>query len=223
MVRRMVFGLLILALAVGGGPVRSADPPATPASPDGNEPAITGKDAAMTDIHDIRPPVPPPPDPYRLLRWAGLAMGILVLALAALLWYRRGRRLRAHHALAPPPDAVAMDGLDALYDVSRFEGRDFYFQLSAVFRGYLEGRYGFPATGMTAEELLPRLRTLDLPDGLRRGARDFLLTADPVKFAGAPVAETRMSEDWAFVRRFVTETRMDGAEPEDAAGSAGAP
>ncbi len=223
MVRRIAFWLLILALAVGGGSVRSADPPATPESPDGDEPAITGEEIAMTDIHDIRPPVPPPPDPYRLLRWVGLAMGILVLVLAAFLWYRRGRRLRAHHALAPPPDAVAMDGLDALYDVSRFEGREFYFRLSALFRGYLEGRYAFPATGMTAEELLPRLRTLDLPDGLRRGARDFLLTAEPVKFAGAQVAETRMGEDWAFVRRFVTETRLTDAESGNPAGSAGAP
>jgi hypothetical protein len=212
MARLLALWVLILALGVGGVPVGLADPPATPVSPDGDK-------AAMTDIHDIRPPVPPGPDPYRLLRWAGIVIGVGVLALAAFLWYRRGRRLRAHHALAPPPDTVALEGLDALYDVSRFDGRDFYFRLSAVFRGYLEGRYGFPATGMTTEELLPRLRSLDLPDGLRRGAKDFLQTADPVKFAGVPVAETRMGEDWAFVRRFVTETRPTDAESSNPAGS----
>jgi hypothetical protein len=164
--------------------------------------------AAMSDIHDIRPPVPPGPDPWRYAPW--VLAGLLAVggALAfSVVRARRRMRLRAGTVPAMPPEERASAALRALENRSGMDGRDFYFRLTAILRRYLEERYGFPAAEMTTEELCPRFREGGrMPETLAGALETLFADADAVKFAGVSAAEDRMGADLDFARRLVRET-----------------
>jgi cell division septation protein DedD len=168
----------------------------------------------MTDIHDIKPAL----DMGLDLRWVYWAIGALVLlALAALVWRRWRKREKPEAVeMAPPPlppDAEAMQMLDALAAEGNPDPKPFYFRLSAVIRRYLERRFDFPAAEMTTEELLPRVDRLPMAPELAQALKSFCRAADPVKFAGAPADTGRMARDLAFARDLVRRTSAP-AEPD---------
>jgi Domain of unknown function (DUF4381) len=163
----------------------------------------------MTDIHDIKPALAMGHD----LRWLYWTLaGLALLALAALVW-RRWRKpakpAAADNAPPPlPPDAEALQLLDALAADGDLEPKQFYFRLSAVIRRYVERRFAIPAAEMTTEELLPRLDRLPMEADLAQTLKAFCRAADPVKFAGAPAGTDRMAHDLAFARNFVHRTTV---------------
>jgi len=169
-------------------------------------PAASQTDPRMTDIHDIKPPERPAADP----NWISYALaGVLVICLLALLirMFRRSRRRKpAPSVPSLPPAPRALQALEDLRDVGRFEGREFYFRLSAILREYIRGRFGIDAPGMTVEELLPRIGGLDLPTDLQGKLRAFFRSAEPIKFAAAATVERQMETDHAFAVAFVRET-----------------
>lgn len=178
--------------------------------PGGNgapDPAVAAAEG-MADIHDIRPPAPPRPNPWRWALWAGAAL----LAAAAAISFlaaraRRRRKLRAGAAPAMAPEQRAVSALRGLENRMPLEDRTFYFELTAVLRRYLEERYRFPAGEMTTEELRPILGKLDgLPPELADGLEALLVSADAVKFAGISAAERQMTADLDFANRLVRET-----------------
>jgi len=181
----------------------------------------------MTDIHDIKPALTVGHD----LRWVFWALAVLAfLVLAALAWRRWKKRTRpAATQSAPPPrppDAEALQLLDALAAEGNLDPKQFYFRLSAVVRRYIERRFNFPAAEMTTEELLPRVDRLPMTPELVQTLKAFCRAADPVKFAGAPAEPGRMARDLAFARDLVhrtSATAEPAAEPADQPGSPGPP
>lgn len=155
----------------------------------------------LSDILDIKPPVVPLWDPSPLW-WSLGALALLLAGLAAwLLWRRRKRKASAVPQLAP--HEIAARDLDALGEALDLSAREFYFQLSTVFRGYLESAFALKALEMTSEELLPRLKTLPADATLQAEAKTFLRNADPVKYARREVDRKAMLQDFDFVRRFI--------------------
>ncbi len=157
----------------------------------------------MTDIIDIKPPVLPEYD----LTWLYWLLGILAaLALAALciwLWKKK----RARKTPPPlPPFMVANNALDAIQQAGHAP-REFYFQLSHVFRAYIENGLGLRALEKTTEELAPSLDKLPLDKVLIQEAKSFLKRSDPVKYAGMSMDEKAMQKDLHFVRDVVDTTR----------------
>lgn len=223
-----VIGWMILGgLLVGAaGQPAATEPPVQPGAPGPKAPGADapGAKAPMTDIHDIKPPE----RPLSELDWryAALAGAASVALLVILFWMRR-RSKRGKAAAAVPqlsPTQRALTALDELRDVGRFDGRAFYFRLSALLREYLQGRYGIDAPEMTVEELLPRIKDLDVPKDLQGDLRAFFRAAEPVKFAGATAVERQMEADHAFAVAFVRETdparaaaRTEGDVEEEAA------
>ncbi len=181
------------------------------AQPDPNEPpgpAAAQQAPQMTDIHDLKP-LAPVPVPMGTAQQVGILAGALIVAaLAALGWRLWRRKKTAPLPVAAPLSAeeTALAHLNALSAMGQAEAKAFYFQLSAVFREYLHGRFALDGLEMTTEELLPGIERLPIPPALKGGAKRLLVSSDPVKFAGAPADQTTMDRDRSFVVTFVKET-----------------
>ena len=201
------------------------EPPAMPdaAAAVQNPPVQTGPEAetdvsAMTDIHDIKSlvAVPVPVSPAVIAMWAA----VLLLVAGALLggWYlwkkRRKSPVAEIEAILSPEDA-ALSQLEALSPDTE-DGKIFYFRLSAILRQYLEGRFGIDGLEMTTEELLPHVEAMTLARDLKRDMIRFLVSSDPVKFAGAPTHRERMETDLGFVRGIVEKTAASLDVPKEA-------
>jgi hypothetical protein len=222
----IIIGVLFFLGGAAGGQesVSAPEPSATVQSlppGDGQGKEHSKEPEPMTDIHDIKPlvPVPVPVSLTTILFWAGICL--LAAALIAggwLLWKRRrGPLVQALEAILSPEDA-ALQQLSAL-SADTQAGKAFYFQLSAIFREYLHGRFAIDGLEMTTEELLPRIDTLTLEKDTKREVKTFLVSCDPVKFAGAPAHRSSMGRDLDFVKGFVEKTSSpppeDTGEPTD--------
>jgi hypothetical protein len=169
----------------------------------------------MTDIHDIKPPLP-------------LAFGrnwifyiiaaVLFLCLAAAgWWYWQRKRRHIETVAAPlPPDVTARRMLDQLTDIRHMNGREFYFRLSLIIRRYIHERYAVGAPEMTSEEFLPRIDGLSLEQNLQMQLKELIHRSDPIKFAGVSAMESQMQDDLYFAYRFVDQTMRASTASENA-------
>jgi hypothetical protein len=115
---------------------------------------------------------------------------LLALAACAYAVYRYVKRPRAAKALAEVPllplHIRATNALDALAQrqlPQQNRGREFYFQLSEILRGYLGERYGFEALESTTPELLAALGRRATPGLPFERLADFAHESDFVRYA----------------------------------------
>jgi hypothetical protein len=224
----IVLGVLVLSSGFALAQKPSAAPEAaTVADPvpstDAGQPQVADPAAAdenqtqMTDIHDIKPlvPVPVPVSLTSIALWVGAVLLAAALAVGTwLLWKRlRGSPMEMLDAILSPED-TAFQKLSAL-SLETENGKAFYFQLSGIFREYLHGRFGIDGMEMTTEELLPHIDTMPVEFKLRQEVKPFLISCDPVKFAGFPADRPGMEKALEFVRRFVEKTGADLFSSED--------
>lgn len=166
-----------------------------------------------TDIRDIKPPEEVPFDwrPYGLGAAAVLAVGLLGAGLFYVLNRPRRRRLLP----PPPPHEVALTALNKLrtrHLIEAGKSEEYYVQLSAIVRRYLEDRFRLRAPEMTTEEFLttvPGDGRLAPPH--RRLLADFLSQADLVKFARHLPTPQDSEGAYTAARRFVEETQPAAA------------
>jgi len=166
-----------------------------------------GPQPAMTDIHDIKPALAVGPE-LGWLWW--LLAAALIIAAAALVWWlwrkRRGTGQAVPVIPLPSPEAQAYERLDALAADRQLDDKQYYFQLSAILRHYVERRYDIPAAEMTMEELLPHMEQLPIPKTVGEPFKQFCRAIEPIKFADAPADQTQKPNDLAFARDFVRDT-----------------
>lgn len=210
-----VFILFLVVFLSASAFAQPQAPDAPPLPSDGAGRAAAGNPPPMTDIHDIKPPELFGFDSrlvyYILFVVLGILVGVLLVA-AVRYWKKRHRKdVEAVHGMLLP-DEEAFRRLDALKGLEDGDGKEFYFRLSAIFRGYLQGRYGIDAPEMTTEELLPRVQALRLDNDMKTGVKDFLYTSDPIKFAGKPVDRAKMQGDFEFVRDFIVQSTPAAVE-----------
>ena len=205
----VLFTLLQAAQVMGREAPAPAGPMAATESPPPHVPA------SMTDIHDILPPV------SMGIESAWLAPSLLALAAAAILvagwWFWKKRnRSRAIETIVPelPPELTAMQALDHIADVRRLDGKTFYFQLSAILRQYVFGRFAVGAPEMTTEEFVPCINRLHIDKSLAHRLKGLCRAMDPVKFGSVTAVEKQMETDLMFAREFVRKTTQQ-TEMED--------
>jgi hypothetical protein len=179
---------------------------AAPTHPD-EEQALAAAVEEMTDIRDIKPP-----EIYgSAVPWGLLAVvsGVLGAALVLFALWRRRRRSRTLAAgpPPPPPDETALAALAALGAQTGLSDKALYFELSAILRAYLDGRFHLDTAERTTEELLPVIRDLPAGTELRSALADLFRFADPIKYADRLAGESRRAADLGFADTFVRATR----------------
>ena len=143
--------------------------------------------------------------------WLAVAVALVtVLAGALALFVRRRRAAPAEPAPAIPAHQIALAALERLaaLDLRDDEAlRRFYFALSEIVRGYVEGRFGLNATDLTTEEIVASLDRLPLPAAGADALGAFLGDADRVKFAAYRPRREDAASMLERARRFVEDTR----------------
>ena len=156
-----------------------------------------------------------------------LVLGCYLLAsllVSAFFWSLR--TLKKHQETAPvepelppePADVIALRRLEIIKS-SNYIGEKkflvFYTELSECIREYMENRYRINALEMTTEEFLQHL-TGDsrLPETEQQVLKEFLSSADLVKFAKYIPAETEANQALAAIEQLILATREEiVAEP----------
>ena len=146
------------------------------------------------------------------LAWVWLLLGLLFAGAGIYILKRwlKSRKKPQKEAPPKPPYEEAMEAL-SLLDGKRYllKGmiREYVFELSDIFKRYIERRFGTNAAEFTTEEMLDWIKRSALQPAERKIAEWFFSAADPVKFAKwLPDGETldRFGKD---VRQFIEQTR----------------
>lgn len=127
---------------------------------------------------------------------------------------KKGAELEEH--AKRPPDEEAWEALYQLEQsdlLKNGQAKEFYFQLSIIFRRYLENRFRFSALDRTSSELLMEFRYLKLAPEFFAVARKFLENADLVKFAKLTPSEDEVDQDVGRVKQMVSLTTPQKEEP----------
>lgn len=113
-------------------------------------------------------------------------LGLLAVVMALAVWIvRRNRRSDAAEDVAPevPVEEAYLARLKAEVD-RRAGGRDAFFALSKLVRGYLSDREGLPARETPTDALVELLKTTELDVTVQEKLGRLLSTADRIKFSG---------------------------------------
>lgn len=183
-------------------------------------------DPATAKLADVKGVVDAPVATPWALIIGGSVVGLGVLTAAGVgVWMLR----RREEAVAPPPPAhaIALEALDRLRERGLIQSgrvKEYYFELSAILRRYIEGRFGLHAPDRTTEEFLYEAR-----GAAAMGTKDvellerFLEHCDLVKFAKLPVGPGQAELSMDTVRDFVVRTRPQEVELASLGPGAGAP
>ncbi|MFO0941804.1 MAG: BatD family protein [Pirellulales bacterium] len=140
----------------------------------------------------------------RLAIWialAILAVGITLLAVVITLLKKRNRK-----AIQLTPRETALRALQRLIDsqLSRTDSKQYYVELTALVRRYIEGCTAIRAPELTTEEFLREVSsTENFPAELKLNLKAFLESADLVKFAGQHPSEQELAGSAQRAREFV--------------------
>jgi hypothetical protein len=165
---------------------------------------------AKATLHDIKGPVAVPRD-YRPLGYAAAGLAA-VIGLGFGLYRLLNRSRRIVQPPARPAHEIALEALVRLRGARLLEeGRheEFYVQLSAIVRTYLEQRFTLRAPEMTTEEFLQAAqRNRQLPVEHRGSLTQFLNEADLVKFARYVPALEDAERAYKAGRQFIESTAI---------------
>lgn len=125
----------------------------------------------------------------------GLMGGLLLIILGLWLWMRWRYRQTCPPETVPPwvLAELALDRLSMEVESKQMPLSSAFFRLTDVVRKYLEDRYHLPVTSRTTDEFMRDMReSSPLPETDQPFLREFLTSADLIKFARMPPDETGM-------------------------------
>ncbi len=161
--------------------------------------------ALKPEYGELEPLPEPSPPVWPWFVGAGIAL-LVASPFLVRAWqrYQRLRRRRSAYDIAKQRLGKLLSGEFPSGDaVDRF-----YVDLSGILRRYLEDRFTLRAPESTTEEFLVEVsESKSLTDSHQRILRDFLRSADLVKFASHRPEESQIRESIAMVEGFVEETR----------------
>ncbi len=157
-----------------------------------------------SDIKDIKP-IASIKAPWTHYIWKALAVLCLV-ALGYWLW----KKWRNKSTPKTKPDFVLTAEEKAMKELSELQSRewmklgrisDHFFELSEIFRRYLENRYDFPAQEWTTEEITTHFKNFSgLNETQKLQTRTLLVEIDKVKFAKAKAHDDPIDSVIRFIK-----------------------
>lgn len=176
--------------------------------------SLLPEDVAALDVEDIVGPQDLPRSPLQRF-WCWLAGALVLAALLGLLLARR-RRLVVAAAAPRPAHEIAYEELRALV-VRDLPGqgldKEFYREISAILRRYIENRFLLHAPEQTTEEFLDELsRDTTLTPPHKELLKRFLTHCDLVKFAEVVPEREQIQETFDHCKGFIEQTRADLAQ-----------
>lgn len=182
--------------------------------------AVTFKAEPLSPAEAMRPPAPPlpvPPSPREIgMILLATALALIVGLLLYKLIRRIVRTIKLRQMSARQRALLELDELVARQLVEHGKFKDFYFELTAVVRRYIERSHGIRAPEQTTEEFLasagadPRF-----PKESLGKLKAFLVAADWVKFADYRPGPDAVPEAIQTARNYVV---TDPEEPKQGGG-----
>jgi hypothetical protein len=171
------------------------------------------------DIRDLKPVVDIPLSWQEILLYAGIALAVVGLAVLGW-WYWKKRKAREGQApeqkLVRPAHVIAFEQLAQLKDKKLWQQglvKEFYSEVTEIFRRYLENRYSMMAMEETTDQIMGGLRHLRFPDGMLGTAEKVLRRADLVKFAKYLPVPAENDEMITVVHDLVDKTKIVAMSP----------
>ncbi len=178
------------------------------------------------DLFDVRAPEALWVRTYRLIY---MLLGVLLAVAVAYALYRFLTRQRAAQPVVKPVLPLhirteqALDTLQKEALPKNQRGREFYFRLSEILRGYLGERYGFEALESTTPELLAALKKKATPGLAFDELASFAHASDFVRYAKNDPLETDCDAAMALAYRIVVHTTQGATAAAQAQGATGRP
>lgn len=175
-------------------------------------------------FRDIKPPMDIPLTWEEIALYAGIALLVAGLGYLAFRLWKRRKRSALGEAYVPPPRPAHMIALEALGDLKAKKlwqqglVKEYYSELTEIFRRYFEHRYNVPSLEETTDETLAGLRSAKIGDGLLGPAEVILRRADLVKFAKHHPTVTDHEDSYRGVLAFVEKTKLVAMTPVPAEG-----
>ena len=188
--------------------------------------STAGANQSVLQLRDIEGQYVPPDtasaqaQPYLIA--AAVAVGLVLLMIAALVTSRRLRRpVAASPGLSPEEQAAA--DLEALAGQGLLSGRasENYARLSRAVRTYLASRYGFPALSSSTREIEREMLARGLDRWQARLVSGLLSECDDVVFAGYEPAPERAESDITLAYQIVEMTEQPERTPAPAPAGGG--
>ncbi|MEO8496614.1 MAG: hypothetical protein ABI614_16220 [Planctomycetota bacterium] len=167
---------------------------------------------SLADLEGFAAPVDLPPS----RAWIGWSIGAALVLLsggAAAAWLVMGRKANSVEEQLTPRELASRE-LDKLWrdETTRADVKLFYVRLTAIVREYIEGTTGVHAPEQTTEEFLREIGAGDrfsLEE--RQRLKEFLESADLVKFAKFLPHASDVGESYHRARRFVGLAQRESA------------
>ncbi|UCG34304.1 MAG: hypothetical protein JSU68_06630 [Phycisphaerales bacterium] len=180
---------------------------------------LTGEEAPETIYEAQGTPVELPEQHAFPWRPVVAALVALLVLLGGGYWLLRWLRDRPAPVVTIPAHRWALAELERLAAsdlIAKGDVHEYYFQLSAILRGYLERRFGIMAPEMTTEEFVDFMRSdHTLSAEHRASLGPFLESCDLVKFARYIPGQAEVEAAFSHAHDFVIDT-ADYGETESA-------
>jgi hypothetical protein len=174
---------------------------------------------STASLRDIKPPMDIPISWQEIALYAGAVLLLAGLGYLGYRWWKKRARKIAGEEYVPPPRPAHLIALEALGDLKARklwqQGliKEYYSELTDIFRRYFEQRYAVPSLEETTDETLTGLRAAGIGDGLLQPAETILRRADLVKFAKHHPTVTDHEDSYRGVLAFVEKTKLTQMTP----------
>jgi hypothetical protein len=168
------------------------------------------------DFRDLKPPLSISLTTAEILAGTAILLLLVTGAYAGYRYWRKRRANRGRAGASPPvPErpahVIALEQLAALKEKKlwqRGQVKEFYSEITEIFRRYLENRYAMTAMEETSDEILAGMRQRRFPAPMLDEAERILRRADLVKFAKYQPVASENEEMFTVVGDIVEKTRI---------------